>query len=79
MLEKERTCGGGRAFGYEAELKMFDDFIDGFVIFDESDNVHLSSAGKTEQWIHFKNWFCVLFSDKITAWIKEVVSRTKAF
>jgi len=34
---------------------MFDDFIDGFVIFDESDNVHLSSAGKTEQWIHFRN------------------------
>jgi len=44
-----------RAFGYEAALKMFDDFIDGFVIFDESDNVHLSSAGKTEQWIHFRN------------------------
>lgn len=38
MLEKE-NLRWRPAFGYEAELKMFDDFIDGFVIFDESDNV----------------------------------------
>jgi len=33
----------------KAELKMFDDLIDGFVIFDEGDDSHLSSTARAQQ------------------------------
>jgi hypothetical protein len=41
MLENLRWR---RSLSFKAELKMFDDLIDGFVVFDEGDNSHLASA-----------------------------------
>jgi len=33
----------GRPFGHEAELKMFDDFIDGIMVFNKGYDAHLAS------------------------------------
>ena len=39
--------------GMKAQLQMFDDLTNDLRIFNESDNEHLASTRRTDQWIHF--------------------------
>jgi len=51
----------GRRLGLEAELKMADDLIDGLRVFDEGDDTHLSSAGRTNKRVNL-----IDFSDHLS-------------
>ena len=49
--------GWRRPLGMKCELKMADDPVDNFVIFDKGDNFHLSAASWTDERIDLIDFF----------------------
>ncbi len=45
-----------RTLSLEAELEMADDLIDGLRVFDEGDDTHLASAGRTNKMVYLVNF-----------------------